>query len=524
MEPSSFIITLPPPTPNGGLHVGHLSGPFLAGDVFSRATKIQGKHCFVSCYSDIHQSYVRVTAERQDCDPEELYQYWSKDINETLKLYHVSVDDYFVPEAESDAFIKDIFLKLYSNKTLSKKAFPFFYSEENDYWYDEAGISGNCPKCLASCKCGICEACGGLNTAVTILNPKVTNSPSTTIKLAYLDVLVLELEKFRAQLIEFYAKNPKFRQRYKWLVEDALEQELPDFPVTVPGSWGISFDHEDFPGQVINAWPELMAQLLYSYQRALNKDKELGSYPVPVNFFGFDNSYFYAFVHAALLTQIDEGRWLPWATVINEFYNLDHAKFSTSNNHVIWAKDLAERCSVDAARFYAAFNSPGFEKANFNESDMQGVLNRTINSVWSSIAQQWNIVTSQMDIGANLNLPSFPLCQSIRSQIMKSYSLERFHLRQAAEDLLHLLYYIEKVLISRSADSLQTASNLMVCFAQSAYPLMPNSSLRLFCALTARPEISLEPVNTVKLIQLPLSLFSEENFVVENINEGVPAS
>ena len=28
-----YIVTVTPPTPNGDLHLGHLSGPFLAADI-----------------------------------------------------------------------------------------------------------------------------------------------------------------------------------------------------------------------------------------------------------------------------------------------------------------------------------------------------------------------------------------------------------------------------------------------------------------------------------------------------------
>ncbi|WP_368737243.1 class I tRNA ligase family protein, partial [Acinetobacter baumannii] len=32
----SYLVTAGPPTPNGDLHLGHLSGPYLAGDILTR--------------------------------------------------------------------------------------------------------------------------------------------------------------------------------------------------------------------------------------------------------------------------------------------------------------------------------------------------------------------------------------------------------------------------------------------------------------------------------------------------------
>ena len=444
MPTSSFIVTLPPPTPNGGLHVGHMSGPFLAGDVFAKAARLQGSTCFTTCYSDVNQSYVRVTAERQNRDPHKLAAHWTLDIQETLLSYGVELSDYFAPDTTGNAYIRDLFINLYERGVLKKKAFPVFYSQDTKQYLDEAGVSGLCPVCLAACKCGICEACGSLTNATSLLEPHVTVGGSTNLDVNYVEILVLELETLRPEIEAFYAGNRRFRTRYLWLVEDALRTTLPDFPITLPGNWGVPIDHHDFPEQTINAWPELMAELIYSYRRALERDSALGSAPAFVNFFGFDNSYFYALVHLALLSQIDDGRWLPHATVINEFYNLDHAKFSTSNNHSIWSRDLAKRHSIDAIRFYGAFNAPGFEKANFNEGDMKKVVDERLLKPWVSIASGYNAhVARGASYGAlEASVQARTLGDVALCRIFVSYSLERFHLRQATEDLLHLLELI----------------------------------------------------------------------------------
>ncbi|HEV3076738.1 MAG TPA: class I tRNA ligase family protein, partial [Thermoanaerobaculia bacterium] len=40
------LITATPPTPNGDLHVGHLSGPYLAADVYKRYCRLAGREAF----------------------------------------------------------------------------------------------------------------------------------------------------------------------------------------------------------------------------------------------------------------------------------------------------------------------------------------------------------------------------------------------------------------------------------------------------------------------------------------------
>lgn len=510
MKISGFLVTLPPPTPNGGLHVGHMSGPYLAADVFSRAARLSGKESFMSCYTDIHQTYVRATAERQGIDPSELYNFWSNDIRSTLDKYNVSFDDFFIPEEEDNNFVRKTIQKLYSDGKIIKKTFPFFFSESDQRWHDEAGISGNCPVCLARCKCGICEACGELNSATTLVNPHATNAPNLKLTLKYQEVLVLEMEKYRNILEAFYKNNIRFRERYRWLISDIMNAELPDFPVSSPGTWGIQLKHKDLPNQVINAWPEVAIQLVHCYKRALSKPNKLGEYPVPVNFFGFDNTPFVGILNIIILALIEEGRWLPYSIVINEFYNLDHEKFSTSNNHVIWAAELLSRTPVDAARFYLAFNSPGFEKSNFTENDLHHVISSTINSKWSRISYHWNKLINGC-AGRYLPAPSQEikmLADAAYLRITRSFSLERFHLRQAAEDLLNLLdFIVETVEKASTFSELQDSGWLLVMFSKAAYPLIPSSSESLYERLTGSCDISSDETFSLLASHLPHSLF-----------------
>jgi methionyl-tRNA synthetase len=506
---SSFVVTLPPPTPNGGLHVGHLTGPFLGADAFAKAAKLQGHPCFTTCYSDVNQSYVRVTAKRQKRDPNELSAFWTDDIVKTLTTYNVGVSDYFPVEAESQSFVRQLFQDLYARSILVKKPFPIFRSLDSGEYLDEAGVSGYCPRCLAGCKCGICESCSGLTSPLDLVQPSITLTGSSNLEVAMVDVMVLELERFREQIKEVYAANRHFRPRFLWVVEDALSKALPDFPVSLPGSWGIPVDHVDFPGQVINAWPEIMAQQIYSYKRAIAMDATLGENPAFVNFYGFDNSYFYAIVHAALMTQIDDGRWLPSAAVNNEFYNLDHAKFSTSNNHVVWAGDLAKRFGIDEVRFYAAFNSPGFEKANFNEKDMAMVVEDRLHSVWDDIVLAYNAYPG-VELAASLSgsEQARAVGQAALRRIFESYSLERFHLRQATEDLLHLLELISVQLRNQGAGmTLGDIGYLLKCFALAAYPLMPVGADTLYRCLTGKQISAIGVDDALHWHHLPAGLF-----------------
>src|SRR5579875_3672757 len=56
------VITATAPTPNGPLHVGHLSGPYLAADVAARAARAAGHQVLTVSGLDPHQNYVPAKA------------------------------------------------------------------------------------------------------------------------------------------------------------------------------------------------------------------------------------------------------------------------------------------------------------------------------------------------------------------------------------------------------------------------------------------------------------------------------
>jgi methionyl-tRNA synthetase len=524
MYKSGCIVTLPPPTPNGGLHVGHLGGPFLAADVFTRAARLQGTEVYVTSYSDLNQSYVRVTAERQGQDPTALALAMTTDIVETLGVYDVSIDAMEVPGGDMSAATRDRVVQLYEQGQLIRKEMSFFYSAERDMLLDEAGVSGFCPTCLGKCKCGICEGCARINTPDSLIDPKDTVTGSRALEKRMVTVLVLEIERFRRSIAAFHAANPLVRTRYRWLAEDALAAPLPDFPVSLPGDWGIKLDHSDFPGQVVNAWAEVALNLLYCYEQADFSNLQ-GDRPKIVNFYGFDNTYFYAIVHIALLCAANEQNRLPDAALINEFYNLDYKKFSTSNNHVIWARDLARRYHPDLIRFFTALTGPGFEKANFNEVEMGRLMQDIFVSRWQRTAIAYNALLASGGATTTVE-PAWAAAghQSI-DRIHASYTAPRFHLRQAAEDILNLL---ELVLDQAEQDLPDDAARLnrigflLRCFAIALYPIMPQVGQMLYVHLSdeALRVMHPDPAHPLSRRPLPEFLFGAAD---EPIRTEVPA-
>ena len=89
------VITIPPSTANGPLHIGHLSGPFLASDIAARAAKAHGKKVLALAGIDVGQNYIATMAEVQGVNAAPMMAEFRAEILEAFDL------DAFIPTHSS---------------------------------------------------------------------------------------------------------------------------------------------------------------------------------------------------------------------------------------------------------------------------------------------------------------------------------------------------------------------------------------------------------------------------------------
>src|SRR5205807_269299 len=89
-----------PPTPNGDLHLGHLSGPYLGADAFVRHQRMTGIDAWHLTGSDDYQSYVLAAAGAEGREPAETAARYSAEIAATLALMDITPDQYTVTDQD----------------------------------------------------------------------------------------------------------------------------------------------------------------------------------------------------------------------------------------------------------------------------------------------------------------------------------------------------------------------------------------------------------------------------------------
>jgi len=483
------IIIAATPTPNGDLHVGHMAGPYLAGDVYGRYLKAAGRPVTYSTCTDDSQTYVVSTAHKRGISPQQLCATSTAAIQTSLDAMGISVGTLPPIDHRYRSAVVDFISALHTAGRFALRTVRLPYTEQADTYLVDGLLKGECLVCSAESCGGSCEACGHPNHFDQLKNPRSSMDPTDPVTYRATTVLVLPMEEYRERLVAYYKSHEaNWRPHSLQLIREILAKPLPDVPVTYPGDWGVPAPFPETPGQMLYPWVEAMPAAMYSTWWATREEHD-GQGAVDalwraedkaqvVYFHGFDNVYFWGMVDLVLLMAHGERYVLPRANICNEFYELDHEKFSTSRNHVIWTADLVDEVPRDLARFYLALTCPENERSNFSRQAMGDIVSERLVRPWNSLAERVDELLAGLDPDSVLSVTAAGRERSAAmvQRFRLCYELPNFSLRSAADaitsslDLLAAVAFTE--ITSPTGPSLGDLLLLIKTFLAGAAPIM----------------------------------------------------
>jgi methionyl-tRNA synthetase len=380
-----------PTTPNGDLHLGHLSGPYLGADVFVRYQRMNGVQAWHIAGSDDFQSYVEATARREGRTPAETAAHYSAEILATHKLMDISVDQYTVSNADPGYTqgVKDFFAGVAKSPAVDRRSSPALFDGATGRYLYEPDVSGGCPTCGSPTGGNMCEECGEPNICADLVDPRAAGSEAEP-RLAELTRYSLALHQVMPDIAVAHRLG-RVPARVLELAERLARRENLDLAITHPGQWGTRPAEAPDDDQVIWVWIDMAYRFLYGIEAIGRRTGEDWSAREPqadwkiVHFLGFDNSFYHAILTPALY-KLAHPDWAPDIDYhLNEFYELDFDKFSTSRRHAVWGKDVLNPQTVDAVRFHLARTRPESRRTNYSAADYEATLNETLIGTW----QKW---------------------------------------------------------------------------------------------------------------------------------------
>ncbi|MFI9066378.1 class I tRNA ligase family protein [Streptomyces sp. NPDC053429] len=380
-----------PPTPNGDLHLGHLSGPYLGADAYVRFQRMTGAEAYHLTGSDDYQSYVAAAGLADGRTPAETAAHYSAEIAETLRLMDIPLDQYTVTSTDPEYAqkLREFFARVTASGAVRvSEAEALVDAEDGRYLY-EADVSGGCPHCTASTGGNICEECGEPNLVHDLTAPVSARSGAAP-RRERVSRYSLPVHAFRDTVREHHRLG-RVPARLADLARRVFDRPRFDLPVTHPATWGVTPAGGEVPGQVIWVWPEMSYGFLHGIQslgarlgrdwRAAEPRREWKI----VHFFGYDNSFYHSLLYP-ILYKLAHPDWEPDIDYhVNEFYLLEGSKFSTSRRHAVWGKDVLGPDTVDSVRYFLASTRPEGLRTDFRRAAYEATLADTLIGTW----QQW---------------------------------------------------------------------------------------------------------------------------------------
>ncbi|MEU3465779.1 class I tRNA ligase family protein [Streptomyces sp. NPDC006733] len=371
-EPGTTVVLSPPPTPNGPLHLGHLAGPYLAADLAVRAARRRGERVLALCGLDDHQNYVLAKARQEDTGVRELRDRYAALIREVFDRVGVGHDGFTEPldDPEYRSAVAGFLGELVEAGTLPVEEWRTPVCANCPGIAHHAYVSGRCAHCDGPSGGGTCEGCGSYTPADALVEPSCTRCGEPATETRTVTGPVLRLEEYREVLRDVWyraALPPRARE----LVARLLDGPLPTVPFSYPTDWGIEAD--GFPGQRVDVWAEMGLGYLHTIGRQLQPAatglaehvKAWDGVDSVWTFLGLDNAFYYLALFPALFTAAGVPQRVHGGLVVNEFYRLDGAKFSTSRGHAVWAHELLRQEDPRAVRAFLSWDRPAPHATNF---------------------------------------------------------------------------------------------------------------------------------------------------------------
>ncbi|HEY2443346.1 MAG TPA: class I tRNA ligase family protein [Streptosporangiaceae bacterium] len=436
----------PNPTPNGGMHLGHIAGPYLAGDVYARYQRARGRDVIFSTGTDDSQTFVVASARRLGTDPQELCDTSTVAIREALTEIGISFDGFGSFDETYKATVLDYFSRLHAAGKFRLRTVSMPYLERTGEFIVEGMVEGDCPVCLSSSRGGLCETCCHPNNWFELIDPHSTVDKNDIPVPRETTIMVFPMEEYREKLTAYHEKWASYwRPHMVQMCREVLSRPMDDLPITYPLSWGMQAPFAETPGQVLNAWLELIPAGMYTsaYCAArLGRQTEPGQLWRPqenrrlVHFLGFDNAYYFCLTHMALLMAHGDDAYIrPEWIMTNEFYELESEKFSTSKRHVVSVQDLLREVPRDVGRLYLALTSPEYQRTTFSRAGLDKVGEGRLTGPWNQLAGTLGkaVANARSDTPLPVSAAGRGRAEALRARFDTYYEMPTYSLNRSAD-------------------------------------------------------------------------------------------
>jgi methionyl-tRNA synthetase len=396
-------------TPNGPLHLGHASGPYISADVLRRALVLTGAETVYAAGTLGHLEHIAVAASERGMNYYELADLNTKSISESFRRLQI-VPDVFLDPRPTQRFkeiVHELFEELHAAEAIEERETAVPFDARIERYVVDAHLLGSCPHCGARAFGHECEGCGGSMLDSELQSP--TNRSGETLTHRPLRRMFLKLAKLRPYL-QHFRDTAILPSQASCFIDAWLAKELPALCITNPLSEGIPVSLPGYESQRFTVFMEHAARHFFAIEQWAHRKGIIASWRELARrndiqlslFFGSDNSFGRLIITPTVTAAVGAKSLVAKRCYLNHFLLLDGSKFSTGRNHAIWVNDFVEETNSDFVRFFLTLVRPEVEETDFTLTQFKA----HVNEFWKGqFVKLLGAVRAQMELVQGSELP-----------------------------------------------------------------------------------------------------------------------
>ncbi|PKH50188.1 methionine--tRNA ligase [Tenacibaculum sp. Bg11-29] len=526
--PKRYTITAALPYTNGPIHIGHLAGVYVPGDIYARFLRQKGRDVVYICGSDEHGVAIPMRAKKEGVTPQDIIDKYHGIIKKSFVDFGISFDNYSRTSSEiHHKTASEFFIKLYNDGEFIEEVTEQLYDAEANQYLADRFVVGTCPKCGNEESYGDqCEKCGTSHNATDLINPKSAitgNVPSLKETKHWFLPLDKHEDFLRKWIVEGHKHDwkPNVLGQCKSWIDDGLRPRA----VTRDLDWGIPVPIEGADGKVLYVWFDAPIGYISSTKEwAAREGKNWEDYwkkddTKLVHFIGKDNIVFHCLIFPSMLKAHGDFI-LPENVPANEFLNLEGNKLSTSKNWAVWLHEYLEDFpnQQDVLRYTLTANAPESKDNDFTWKDFQAKNNNELVAIFGNFINRVVVLTNKYYGGKVPTAGDFSEVDEDTLATLKEFpnviakSIERYRFREASQELMNLARLGNKYLADEEPWK-------MIKVDEERTKTIMNVALQIATGLAVLSEPFL-PFTSTKLKNiLNISSNADENLTWEDVSE-----
>jgi len=508
-----YTITSALPYANGPLHIGHLAGAYIPGDIYVRFLRLNAKDVVYVCGSDEHGAAITIKAKKEGTTPQAIIDKYHAQIKESFEQFGISFDIYHrTSEKIHHELSQEFFLNLYEKGEFIEQVTEQYYDEEFHQFLADRYITGTCPNCKSEGAYGDqCEKCGTSLNPTDLINPISTLSGKPPV-LRETKHWYLPLDKYQPWLEKWLLEGKKdllkpnvYGQCRSW-----LKSGLQPRSMTRDLDWGVDVPLEEAKGKKLYVWLDApIGYISATKQWALDTGNDWEKYwkkqpdaaddACLIHFIGKDNIVFHCITFPSILHAHGE-YILPENVPANEFLNLEGDKLSTSRNHAVWLHEYLNEFpgKQDELRYVLTSILPETSDSEFTWRDFQARVNNELVAIFGNFVNRVLVLSHKYFDGKVMPVNHLTDTDRLIFSELERYpkhiagSITQFRFREALAQFMNVARLGNKYLadsepwklIKTDEERVKTVLNVSLQLAANlaimAQPFLPRTAQRMF--------------------------------------------